>query len=243
MMRVPRSGSPGRAFGARLGSILALLLSANCGARTGLELDTTVDMSAQRKPKCGPGGRVCVLSQGACEAPTSVAAACDEATGTWSCPSGTRPYARAPSATAPCLPFRHAQGIDSITAWGVAGLARIPIDDGRCLWVANHVMLSGQKSALNIAFEPAHDAPFGSCPDESMIPPTPIVTLEGGDDPTIIVAINGAYRLAGVTRVLYRLFRIDATSTFGLSELGSGLARYDPQTQRIVVPNPARPLP
>src|SRR6478609_3313701 len=181
MMRVPRSGSPGRAFGARLGSILALLLSANCGARTGLELDTTVDMSAQRKPKCGPGGRVCVLSQGACEAPTSVAAACDEATGTWSCPSGTRPYARAPSATAPCLPFRHAQGIDSITAWGVAGLARIPIDDGRCLWVANHVMLSGQKSALNIAFEPAHDAPFGSCPDESMIPPTPIVTLERGD--------------------------------------------------------------
>lgn len=95
----------------------------------------------------------------------------------------------------------------------------------------------------NVAFEPDPNAPFGSCPDESLIPPTPLVTLEGGDDPTLVVAINGAYRLAGVTRVLYRLFRLDSGSSFGISEVGSGLAHYDPRTHRIVVPDPTKPLP
>ena len=243
MTRLPSPRCSSRAFDARLTAIVALLFGTHCGARTALELDAVVDTSTQVKPKCTPGGGVCIVSQGACETPTRVAAACDEASGTWSCPSGTRPYARAPAATAACLPFRHAQGIDSIGAWGVAGLARIPIDDHRCLWLLNQVTLSGGKRASNVALEPDQEAPFGACPEESLIPPTPIVSLEGGDDATILVAINGAYRLRGVTRVLYRLFRVDSNAAFGLSELGSGLAHYDPQRQQIVVPNPAKPLP
>ncbi|HYQ05332.1 MAG TPA: hypothetical protein VER96_41955, partial [Polyangiaceae bacterium] len=159
MTRLPSPRCSSRAFDARLTAIVALLFGTHCGARTALELDAVVDTSTQVKPKCTPGGGVCIVSQGACETPTRVAAACDEASGTWSCPSGTRPYVRAPAATAACLPFRHAQGIDSIGAWGVAGLARIPIDDHRCLWLLNQVTLSGGKRASNVALEPDQEAP------------------------------------------------------------------------------------
>jgi len=74
----------------------------------------------------------------------------------------------------------------------------------------------------------------------SGMPPTPIVTMEGGDDPNVLVQIDGGYRLAGVTHVLYRLFGIDASSPVGVDELGGGVGRWDPQTQKIVVGPPGK---
>ncbi len=103
--------------------------------------------------------------------------------------------------------------------------------------------LSGGAVARNVALQADPNAPFGTCPTESLTPPTPIVTIEGPDDPSILVQIDGGYRLAGATHVLYRLFRVDPNATFGAVELGGGVARWDQTTQRIVVPSPSKPFP
>jgi hypothetical protein len=66
--------------------------------------------------------------------------------------------------------------------------------------------------------------------------------LDGGDDPSLLVQIDGGYRLAGSTHVLYRLFRRDPAATFGVTELGSGVAHWDPALGRIVVPSPGTPF-
>ncbi len=165
-------------------------------------------------------------------------ATCDPLkTSEWSCPPGSRPYARAPDSP-DCRPFGGAIG-----AWGLGGVSRVPTDDGRCWWIADGATLSDGTQARNVAFLPDPAAPFGSCPSESLVTPTPVVTLEGGDDPSIYVQIRGGYLLAGVTRVVYRMFQVDPTSSVGLKEIGGGLGRWDPGTQHIVVPSPASPSP
>jgi hypothetical protein len=178
-----------------------------------------------------------------CAAPSVVAPVCDAATREWVCPNGARLYARVVDAPPTCLPFRHAHGISSVGQWGLGAFARVPTDDGRCLWIAESATLSDGTKARNVAFEPDPNAPFGTCPDESLTTPTPIVTVDGGDDPDILVQIDRGYRLGGATHVLYRLFRLDSTAVFGVTEMGGGIARWDPQTQRIVVPSPASPFP
>jgi hypothetical protein len=227
-------------------AVAGVLAVTGCGARTELselEAGGTGNVATAPTARCDSTRPRCIVRGRACQAPSSVDAACDENTRLWSCPSGSRPYARVPQSAAPCLPFRHAIGLESIAGWGVSSLTPLPIDDDRCLWIAGSVVLTGGRRATNVALEGDPTAAFGVCPDESVIPPTPIVTLEGGDDPSILVAINGAYRTAGTTRVLYRLFRLDPSATFGAIELGGGLAHYDPDMQRILVPAPAKPFP
>lgn len=122
-------------------------------------------------------------------------------------------------------------------------MTQVPTDDGRCLWIADSAQLSNGTMARNVAFEPDVTAPFGTCPSESVSPPTPIVTVEGGDDPSILVQINGGYRLGETTHVLYRIFKLDSNAIFGAVEVGGGVAHWDPNTKQIVVPSPANPFP
>ena len=228
----------------RCWAVALVLTGTGCGARTGLLESQPVLVSTDAgATSCGSSVPRCIVPAQACAAPRSLDASCDEATQQWSCPSGARLYVRAPEATTPCLPFRHAAGVTAIGGWGLGSFTRVPTDDGRCLWIAGTVTLSGGQVLNNAALEPDPNLPFGACPDKSIIPPTPIVTLEGGDDPSISVQINGGYRLGGVTRVLYRLFQTDPSSSVGVTELGSGIGHYDPLTQHVVIPSPNEPFP
>ena len=226
-------------------ALIGLLASTGCGARTALELGSETGGNAGTGPTpiCGDTPSPCIVRGRGCEPPGLVDPSCDEHTGQWSCPSGSRPHARARAGAAPCLPFRRTNGLETISGWGLSSLVPLPVEGDRCLWIANSIVLSGGASATNVAFEADPNLDFGACPEESIIPPTPIVTLEGGDDPSLVVAIYGSYRISGETRVLYRLFQLDPTAVFGAIILGGGLARYDLATQRIVVPSPARPFP
>jgi hypothetical protein len=119
---------------------------------------------------------------------------------------------------------------------------RVATDDGRCLWVAEEVHTTGGQRLWNAAFEPDRKAPFGSCPSAASFAygsPAPIVAIEGGDDPNILVQIASSFRFAGKTRVLYRLFAIDPNAVFGVTLLGGGLGRWDASSQRIVVQGPS----
>jgi hypothetical protein len=111
------------------------------------------------------------------------------------------------------------------------------------LWIADSVTLSDGTLARNVAFEVNREAPFGTCPEESLIPPTQVVVVDGDEDASLLVQIDGGYALGGVTHVLYRLFRRDEAATFGATELGGGVAHWDPARQRIVVPSPQQPFP
>ncbi len=208
-----------------------------CGARTQL---SQIDSSSA----CHATPPICVQSASdPCGAPTTVLAQCDTASHAWTCPSGARVYQRALTSTEVCRPFHGASGLESLGAWGLSAMSRVPTDDGRCLWIADSATLAGGTVARNVALEADPNAPFGTCPTESLVPPTPIVTIEGPTDPSILVQIDGGYRLAGATHVLYRIFRADPNAAFGAIELGGGVARWDPQTQRIVVPSPSNPFP
>jgi hypothetical protein len=98
------------------------------------------------------------------------------------------------------------------------------------------VTLSSGESVTNVALEADPSIPFGGCPDTSIIPPTPIVTMNGAD-PSVTVAIYDSYRLGGALHVLYRLFEV------GYLEIGGGLAPWDDFTQQIVIPPSGQALP
>jgi hypothetical protein len=202
--------------------------ASGCGDRTLLETQACPEASPQ-----------CVQSRDACEAPVTVAPTCDLKTGAWTCPASARVYARAATSSTTCLPFHEAGG--PIGQLG-GSLVRVPVDGGRCLWVAETVVTSTGESVRNVGFEQA-SAPFGSCPTHATFlggAPVPAVTIEGGDEGSSILAqIDGGYRLGGRTYVLYRLFQVDASAIFGVSELGSGLGSWDEATQQIVVPGPS----
>lgn len=205
-----------------------------CGARSGLPGGEAAVNSA-----CSSNPPVCVVAGSWCSAPTTVSAFCDKDSQSWSCPSGSTVYARAATSTR-CLPF-HGE-FSAITSWGIGSFTRIPADDGTCLWVVDDVVLKDGTPARNVALRTDPNLPFGTCPDRSLTLPVPIVTMEGSNDPTILVQLDGGYRLGGSTRVLYRLFRLDPTATFGVRELGGGVAHFD-ASGRILIPSPQKPFP
>lgn len=169
----------------------------------------------------------CLRAAGPCEPATVVAATCDGRA--WRCPSGTREHARL-SAASTCLPFFEPGGpIRALEG----SLVRVPTAD-RCLWIGETVETSAG-SLRNVAFEVDPTAPYGTCPARATFRAESVVELDGGADPELQVQITGAQRLAGVTRVTYRLFRLDPSAGFGVRELGTGIGRFDEARQRIVV--------
>ncbi len=205
----------------------ALAALSACGARTSLGTGETSSSSG-----CASLAPACVVAASdPCGASSVAPPSCDASTKRWSCPSVSRVYERATDAPSVCLPFHD----DALSVGG--SIVRVPTDDGRCLWIAEDVRWSDGTSARNVAFTIDPSAPFGTCPSKSATPPTPIVTL-AGDDPSILVQINQGYRLAGRTHVLYRLFKLDSSSAFGVTDIGGGVAHWDAQSQRIVVPPP-----
>ena len=210
----------------------AAFASSGCAARTGLSEISPTPRAFRTPPQCVQS------APNPCDAPTVVTAQCDDAAHEWICPQGSRVYARAADSSTICRPFHGASGIDDVGPWGLSAMTQIPTDDGRCLWIADSAQLSDGTMARNVAFEPDVTAPFGTCPTESVSPPTPIVSVEGPDDPSILVQIDGGYLLGGTTHVLYRIFKLDSTATFGAVEVGGGVAHWDPNTKHIVVPSP-----
>jgi hypothetical protein len=163
---------------------------------------------------------------------------CDEATHAYECPAGAWPYARADASPSTCLPFSDSTGG---VLWVGGSLVRVATDDGRCLWIAEDVQTSGGR-LRNVGFVPDRTAPFGSCPSAASFAsgsPAPVVTMEGGDDPNILVQIASSFRFAGKTHVLYRLFAIDPNAVFGVTLLGGGLGHWDASSQRVVVQGPS----
>lgn len=221
-------------------ALLFLSLSAiamGCGARTPISQGDGLSFACEGfAPTCigRPADDPCGMR-------TVVKGTCNDVDHTWSCPSGTKPYASVtPPAT--CLPM--ADGSSRIGEWGLSSIVRVPTDDGRCLWIAEDVQLPDGTEKRNMAFEPDLDAPFGSCPTKSRSTPTPIVTIEGGDDdPSILVQLTGGWRLGGKTHVAYRIFKLDSSAAFGVTLVGGGIAHWDPKTERIVVPDPKKPFP
>ncbi|HEX8794800.1 MAG TPA: hypothetical protein VF765_27830, partial [Polyangiaceae bacterium] len=189
---------------------------------------------------CGDAPLQCIArSADACGAATAVDARCDVAKRAWVCPASSTPYVRTADAPAACLPF-HDPSLGITTLGG--SLSRIPLDDGRCMWIGESIVASTGQTVRNVGFIPDTTAPFATCPSRATLlggSLTPAVTIEGGDDPSLLVQIDGGYRLDGTTHVLYRLFRYDATATFGVTNLGTGVGRWDPTTRRIVVGGPS----
>lgn len=209
---------------------------ASCGTRTGL-LDPPATPPAADAATCPPNPTVCVArSDDPCGASRVVPAVCDD-TLSWRCPAGSRPHERTVEAPPVCRPFLEAGG--PVAALG-GSLARVPTDDGRCLWIGEDVTLRSGAQLRNVAFEVDPGAPPGTCPTRAVFAggePRSIVAVEGAD-PSLVVQITGAYRLGGRTRVTYRLFRVDGGPHFGLSQVGSGLGRWDAASQRVVIPGP-----
>ncbi len=226
---------------ARLGLSVALLLGASmasdCGARS--ELD--VPPPPAPKKTCPVDKPTCVAhsASDACGAPTTVAPTCDDTDFAWSCPAESHVYARATPTTDACLPFSDpSTGVATVFGWGLSSIQRLAVD-GHCLWIAENIRLPDGSTERNVGFEPDLDAPFGSCPTKSLSTPKPIVTIDGGDDGSVLVQLDGGYTVAGETRVIYRAFALDATSPVGVTLLGGGIAHWDEQLQRIVVPSPS----
>ncbi len=186
---------------------------------------------------CPATSPVCVApNEDPCGAPRVVPAVCDD-TLTWRCPTGSRTYERSVDQGPVCRPlFRPGGEVRSVGG----SLVRIPTID-RCLWIAEDVTLASGTQLRNVAFEVDPSAPFGTCPRDPVFAggtPRSMVTVEGGD-PALVVQVTGGYRLNGETRVTYRMFRADGGPHFGLTHLGSGLARWNAATQQVVIPSPS----
>ncbi len=218
-------------------ALLALLSCAvvSCGSRTGLYEPPDASVATDAAT-CPATSVVCVApNDDPCGAPRVVPAVCDE-TLAWRCPPGSRQHARAADQAPVCRPLFVPGG--EVRSLG-GSLARVPTAD-RCLWIAEDVTLSSGARLRNVGFEVDPAAPFGTCPRApTFVDGTPrsVVAVEG-DDPSLVVQITGGYRLGGQTRVTYRMFRADGGPDFGLTHLGSGLARWDAAARRIVVPSP-----
>jgi hypothetical protein len=187
---------------------------------------------------CPEAPPTCISPSVSCGAAATVDPVCSARA--WSCPEGSSVYVHAAAAgeTSSCLPF---SGTGTpLTSLG-GSLARIPIDDGRCLWVAE-TATTAAGDARNIGLLPPADAAFGTCPmtstfDDGKV--TPVVEVQGDADPGILVQIDGGFVDGGATKVLYRLFRTDADATYGVTLLGSGIGSWDASRQRIEVPGPS----
>lgn len=185
---------------------LALL---GCGARTSIATSESPVATA-----CPDEPPSCERPSVACGAATLVSASCDATTHRWSCPSGSRVHARVPTQSE-CVPF------------GGLGGSFVTIPSGeRCLWVAE------TGAARNVAYELDTDAPYGACPTSPKRVLGPIVL---GETDVEQVQLTAAHRFGGETWVLYRRFRADPAAPFGVSELGTGIGRFDPVSERVRV--------
>ncbi len=217
-----------------LGLVLVVGASA-CGGRSELRADACAGASAI--PCVTPGDDPCGPLR-------TIASSCDAASGTYVCPAGAWPHARAPATPAPCLPFSDPAGGVLAVAGSLVG---VPTDDGRCLWIADQVTTTDGQTHANVAFAPDRTLPFGTCPTAASFAggsPDTAVTLEGGD-PSWIVQIASASRgalSAGHTVVAYRLFQIAEDAAFGVQLVGGGLGEWDTATQRIIVSGGANVL-
>jgi hypothetical protein len=212
----------------QLASILLFLAAAPlaCGGRTPIEESPCIGESP-----------TCVAPGAACEGATTVNAECDATAHVWSCPRGSRTYARAADSPTTCSPFR-----DGLVAVLGGSLARVPVDGGRCLWVADAVLSSSGAEIHNAGFFADPSLPFGTCPTTPTFPSgtlSSVVTIEGSDDPSLLVQIDGGFVFGGETRVLYRLFRTDPSAVFGVDLLGGGVGVWDAGLEQIVVPGPS----
>jgi len=222
-------------------SLFALALAscalASCGARTGL-LDPPVTPAADAATCQSPPPTCVAPAVDPCASPALTAALCEPSTLSWQCPPGARLYARAAADPSVCRPFHDPSGsVRSLSG----SLVRVPTDDGRCLWIAETVSLASGESLRNVAFEVDPASPFGACPSRAVFAggsARSIVSVEG-DEPPVLVQLTGGYRLNGATRVTYRLFRSAPGAPFGVTELGTGLARWEPSSRRIIVPAPS----
>jgi hypothetical protein len=204
------------------------LCSSACGSRTLVE-----------SLPCPDEPPLCIQSPSGCDAPEIVAATCGLGTSHWACPSGARVRESVTGASGSCLPFHEPGG--PISQLG-GSFARVPIDGERCLWVAETLLTTTGSAIRNVGFVADLSEPLGSCPLHASFlggSPASAVTIAGSDDPSIVVQVDGGYRIDGLTRVLYRLFQLDSSETFGVKELGSGLGTWDASSQQIVVPGPA----
>lgn len=197
-----------------------------CGARTVFsELAVTA---------CEGDPPACIAPQQFCDAPRAVASVCNATTKRYECPAGTRPHERVAESEV-CLPFHEPGGpIESISG----SLVRVPLDDGRCLWIADEARVRG-KQVRHLGLVADTSAPFGSCPKRARFPnnnePESIVVgedREHGDH----AQITGGYVLGGRTRVLFRRFRADPGAPFGLENLGTGIASFHAPSGLIVLP-------
>ena len=202
---------------------------AGCGARTQLE-GFTSEVSCPSTPP------TCIARSKWCEPSKLVDASCDVASRTWSCPAGSGVYRRSETSGV-CLPFANQPGISSINGWGLSGFSRLPTDDGRCLWVADSVTYTNGSTARNVAFEAEPNLPFGACPDVSAAEPRAITSASA--TLSVLVQINGGYRLGSTTHVLYRLFQQNPSSTVGVTEAGGGIASFDTASMRVNIPEPS----
>lgn len=219
----------------------------SCGARTGLFLDESAPASsavagaaALPPASCGTAPQ-CVTRDASdpCGPARLVDPECDAATLQWHCPAGAWAYARAPESSS-CLPL---QSSAPAVAGLAASLSRFPTADGRCLWVAEELDLASGEVVHNIAFEPDLRAPFGTCPSEAQF-----VTSQRGlstsaffadgssiDPSRQYVQITGGFLSGGQTLITYRLFSVDPNAVFGVTELGTGLGRWDVASERILL--------
>lgn len=226
---------------ARPFALVVPAILAGCGAHSAIPVD----------PSCGSGDTTadvptCVAANDddPCGPLHLVAPVCNPSTRTLRCPERAWPYARAAEAPDTCLPFSDlfVSG-QSLQGWGVGGSpVPVPTDDGRCLWVVDTIQMEMGGTIPNVAFEIDRTAPFGTCPTAASFAggaPASVVQIEGGEYPDVRVQIASAFRFAGETRVAYRLFKDDPYAVYGVVDLGGGLGRWDPTTQRIVVQGPS----
>src|SRR6202142_2138074 len=156
-----------------------------CGARTSISQGVEEDTCHSAPPTCVQA------AEDPCGAPAVVSATCNESSHEWLCPAGSRGYARAVETPAVCLPFHSMlSGIESLGG----SLVRVPTDDGRCLWIGEGVAFTDGTSQRNGAFTTDPTEPFGTCPATSITKPQPVGTLQG-DDQSLLVQIDGGYRL------------------------------------------------
>ena len=187
-------------------------------------------------PYCPDAPPTCVTPSVSCAMPGLAEPTCDEEQHTWSCPAGSSVYSRAATEPTACNPF--ASDASPFQSLG-GSLARVPVDGGRCLWVAETVTTAAGASLRNVGLLPSSDGSFATCPTTSTFGggvPTPVVTIEGEADPTLLVQVDGGILVAGETRVLYRLFRSDPDATYGVTLLGGGFGTWDAGRQQIIVP-------
>jgi len=203
-----------------------LFLLPGCGARTGF--------SELSFATCEGDPPACIAPSQFCEAPRGVAPVCNVATKAYECPAGTKPHERVEKDGDVCLPFHEPGGpIESMSG----SLVRVPLEDGRCLWIAEEARVRGKENR-NVGIIADTDAPFGSCPKRAQF-------LNGEADDIVVVAaaerhlvtITGGYRIGGRTRVLYRMFRVDPAAPFGLENIGTGIANFDATNGLIIVPD------